>query len=111
MFPAITRALSLRKTRIHKLQMAYLKTHTGQEFSEGDFRNIRYKEATREVNPNISREIMKQTPPIVVKNRIHACDGGRAGVGHPRVFINLDKPGYKTCGYCGTKYILDNEEH
>lgn len=40
-------------------------------------------------------------------DNIAVCDGGRGVQGHPKVFINLDKPGAHPCTYCGTRYALD----
>ena len=33
------------------------------------------------------------------------CNGGHPELGHPRVYINLDKPGTHACGYCGLRYF------
>lgn len=40
-------------------------------------------------------------------HNIAVCDGGRGVQGHPKIFINLDKPGAHPCQYCGTRYALD----
>ncbi|VVT50422.1 uncharacterized protein SAPINGB_P002755 [Magnusiomyces paraingens] len=37
-------------------------------------------------------------------DNIAVCDGGRGVQGHPKIFINLDKPGAHPCQYCGTRY-------
>lgn len=35
-----------------------------------------------------------------------ACDGGEGALGHPRVWLELDRDtGEATCGYCDAKYI------
>ncbi len=34
-----------------------------------------------------------------------ACDGGGGAAGHPKVFINTDKPEIATCGYCGLPFV------
>lgn len=34
-----------------------------------------------------------------------ACDGGGGPLGHPRIFINLDKPQICWCTYCGVPYV------
>lgn len=37
-----------------------------------------------------------------------ACDGGNGALGHPRVFLHIDRSiGSITCGYCSRHYILD----
>ena len=33
-----------------------------------------------------------------------ACDGGGGALGHPKVYINLDKEGPQSCIYCGLRY-------
>ena len=34
---------------------------------------------------------------------------GHAGLGHPKVYINLDKPEINFCGYCGKRFV--SEQH
>jgi len=49
-----------------------------------------------------------EVPPIVVDERVTACDGGGGSLGHPRIFINLDPstPDDPTpCGYCGLRFV------
>lgn len=40
-------------------------------------------------------------------DRIVACDGGGdvGAAGHPRVYINTDKPEIAVCGYCGVPFV------
>lgn len=34
------------------------------------------------------------------------CDGGEGALGHPRVWLELDREtGEAVCGYCGAKYV------
>lgn len=33
------------------------------------------------------------------------CDGGGGPLGHPRIFINTDKPKICWCTYCGIPYV------
>eukprot|EP01116_Phalansterium_solitarium_P007226 TRINITY_DN19771_c0_g1_i1.p1 TRINITY_DN19771_c0_g1~~TRINITY_DN19771_c0_g1_i1.p1 ORF type:complete len:141 (-),score=19.42 TRINITY_DN19771_c0_g1_i1:374-796(-) len=49
--------------------------------------------------------LIAQVPPIEVDGRRAACDGGGGPLGHPKVYINLDKPGAHTCGYCGLRFV------
>jgi len=35
-----------------------------------------------------------------------ACDGDGGALGHPRVYLTLDKGGVIECPYCDRKYIL-----
>ncbi len=43
---------------------------------------------------------------IVQSSRV-ACDGGGAGLGHPRVWMQIPPvPGWVECGYCDKRYVL-----
>jgi len=55
-------------------------------------------------------DLISQIPPKEVYGRKAWCDGGGGPLGHPKVFINLDKPGPQICGYCGLRFIR-KEEH
>ncbi|KAI8458152.1 hypothetical protein BY996DRAFT_4577557, partial [Phakopsora pachyrhizi] len=48
--------------------------------------------------PMSAIELIDQQPVRMVSSRIAVCDGGGGALGHPKVFINLDKPGFHTCG-------------
>lgn len=38
-----------------------------------------------------------------------ACDGGEAGLGHPRVWLQIPHDrGWVECGYCDAKFIHEN---
>ena len=53
-------------------------------------------------------------PPLEISRvttRRVACDGasdipGGAGLGHPRVFLEIDESGTVDCGYCDRRFIL-----
>lgn len=34
------------------------------------------------------------------------CDGGKGPLGHPRVFLTVNKEGFVDCPYCGKHYQL-----
>ncbi|WP_299650530.1 zinc-finger domain-containing protein [uncultured Jannaschia sp.] len=39
-----------------------------------------------------------------------ACDGGEAGLGHPRVWLTIDpKIGHVDCGYCDKRFELEGD--
>ena len=46
-----------------------------------------------------------------VKSNIETicCDGGQDGLGHPAVYYNFDESNIVVCGYCGKKYIREQE--
>ncbi|KYN22732.1 PREDICTED: NADH dehydrogenase [ubiquinone] iron-sulfur protein 6, mitochondrial [Trachymyrmex cornetzi] len=83
-------------------------THTGQAFEKGDYRSVRFLNSPKEVNKNWAIKLIDEVPPSPKKDRIVACDGGGGPLGHPKVYINLDKPGNHICGYCGLRFYKEN---
>ncbi len=49
---------------------------------------------------------MKSEDTILVETRDIACDGGGDALGHPRVYLNLEKDGTIDCPYCGQHFEL-----
>ncbi|EEB11845.1 NADH-ubiquinone oxidoreductase 13 kDa-A subunit, putative [Pediculus humanus corporis] len=84
-------------------------THTGQKWEESDYRLARFVNKSKQVNPNWAVKLIAEIPPIPVKGRVTSCDGGSGPTGHPKVYINLDKPGYHSCLYCGLRFYKDCE--
>ncbi len=35
---------------------------------------------------------------------------GNDALGHPKVYINLDKPEIGVCGYCGNRFVSDKHQ-
>ncbi|XP_076246952.1 NADH dehydrogenase (ubiquinone) 13 kDa A subunit [Calliopsis andreniformis] len=83
-------------------------THTGQLYDENDYRNVRFVDRPKEVNDNWAIKLIDEVPPSPVQEKIVACDGGGGPLGHPKVYINLDKPGNHACGYCGLRFYKDH---
>ncbi|RLU17418.1 hypothetical protein DMN91_009653 [Ooceraea biroi] len=83
-------------------------THTGQVFEKDDYRLVRFTNRPKEVNKNWAINLIDEVPPSSQKERIVACDGGGGPLGHPKVYINLDKPGNHTCGYCGLRFYKED---
>ncbi|XP_075068924.1 NADH dehydrogenase [ubiquinone] iron-sulfur protein 6, mitochondrial [Mixophyes fleayi] len=80
-------------------------THTGQAFDEDDYRKIRFVGKQKEVNEQFAITLIAEQPVSEVKSRIVSCDGGGGALGHPKVYINLDKETKTgTCGYCGLQF-------
>ncbi len=49
----------------------------------------------------------QQDPEIIhVDDRVVACDGGNAGLGHPRVWLRIVED-QVTCPYCSRIYVLN----
>ena len=55
--------------------------------------------------------IAKEPVRYLSEGNVAVCDGNRGQLvqGHPKVFINLDRPEASACGYCGLRYA--KEEH
>ena len=80
-------------------------SHTGQEYSPEDPRNARYLGGKKkEVNPNFAIKMVAEEPVAVTGSSHTWCSGGLGALGHPKVFINLDKGITKSCGYCGKQF-------
>merc|ERR1712183_380564 len=100
---------SLATTPCLKAAKADQMTHTGQQFSESDPRNVRFAVTglEKQVNDKCAIDLIKDVPPIAVNKRVVACDGGGGALGHPRVYINLDDGEPHSCIYCGLRYVFN----
>ncbi|KAH8783321.1 hypothetical protein F5883DRAFT_538449 [Diaporthe sp. PMI_573] len=74
---------------------------TGPRFEQTDF----------DLQPQSysAMELIHKQPVRWTHDRIVACDGGGGPHGHPRIFINTDKPEIAACNYCGLPFA--NEHH
>ncbi|XP_008329464.1 NADH dehydrogenase [ubiquinone] iron-sulfur protein 6, mitochondrial [Cynoglossus semilaevis] len=80
-------------------------THTGQVFDEKDHRRVRFLGRQKEVNKNFAIKLVAEEPVTDVTTRVVSCDGGGGALGHPKVYLNLDKDTkVGTCGYCGKRF-------
>ncbi|XP_034561108.1 NADH dehydrogenase [ubiquinone] iron-sulfur protein 6, mitochondrial [Notolabrus celidotus] len=80
-------------------------THTGQVFDENDPRRARFVGRQKEVNKNFAIKLVSEEPVTDIEARVVSCDGGGGALGHPKVYINLDKDTkVGTCGYCGLQF-------
>lgn len=52
---------------------------------------------------------MSLAAPETIKTKEHrvACDGSEGALGHPRVYLTLDKDGKIDCPYCDRQFILE----
>ncbi|EIW86732.1 ubiquinone oxidoreductase 20 kd subunit [Coniophora puteana RWD-64-598 SS2] len=62
-------------------------------------------------NPLSAMELVANEPIRVVQGRKAVCDGGGGPLGHPKIFINLDQPGPRPCGYCGLRFEQAPHHH
>ncbi|XP_004460244.1 NADH dehydrogenase [ubiquinone] iron-sulfur protein 6, mitochondrial [Dasypus novemcinctus] len=80
-------------------------THTGQVYDDKDYRKVRFVSRQKEVNESFAIDMIAEQPVSEVGSRVISCDGGGGALGHPRVYINLDKETKTgTCGYCGLQF-------
>nr|CAG4638898.1 EOG090X0NBY [Cyclestheria hislopi] len=86
-------------------------THTGQQWDQNDVRLARFENNKKQINPRFAIDLIAQVPPKVVKERVIACEGGGGALGHPKVYINVDKPGNHICGYCGLRFVKEDDHH
>lgn len=63
-----------------------------------------------QVNEQFAINLVAEEPVVVVKSNHTWCDGGRGALGHPKVYINLDKPEIMDCGYCGKRFLADKHK-
>ncbi|KAE8447927.1 hypothetical protein EG329_009999 [Mollisiaceae sp. DMI_Dod_QoI] len=59
--------------------------------------------------PQAAIDLIHKQPVRWTHERVVACDGGGGPLGHPRIFINTDKPQICMCTYCGLPFA--NEHH
>ncbi|KAK0174968.1 hypothetical protein PV327_008755 [Microctonus hyperodae] len=85
-----------------------IETHTGQKFDTEDKRLVRFVDKVKEVNKQWAIDLIDKVSPELSNNRIVSCNGNGGPLGHPKVYINLDKPGNHTCGYCGLRFYKDH---
>lgn len=55
--------------------------------------------------PLAAIELIHQQPVRWTNKRVVSCDGGGGPLGHPRIFINVDKPQICMCTYCGLPFV------
>ncbi|KAF2465187.1 NADH-ubiquinone oxidoreductase [Lindgomyces ingoldianus] len=58
--------------------------------------------------PYAAIELIHKQPVRWTKERVVSCDGGGGPLGHPRVFINVDKPKICWCTYCGLPFAHEH---
>ncbi|KAI5799283.1 NADH:ubiquinone oxidoreductase 18.4kD subunit [Peziza echinospora] len=76
---------------------------TGPRFEQTDI--------TTQPAPYAAIELIHAEPVRFVESRVAVCDGGGGPHGHPRVYINVDKPEIVPCGYCGLPFAHSHHKH
>ncbi|KAL2828060.1 zinc-finger domain-containing protein [Aspergillus cavernicola] len=70
----------------------------------------RFEQTIMELQPTpmAAIELIHKQPVRWVNTKIVSCDGGGGPLGHPRIFINTDKPEITPCGYCGLPFAHEH---
>merc|ERR1712179_548207 len=101
-FRAITTTPCVQNTPDDALETV---THTGQVFQPDDYRRSRFINKSKLVTEKWAIDMVAEEPVVVSTKRVvSSCSGG--ALGHPKVFINLDQPKIRHCGYSGRKFVL-----
>ncbi|KAH7071165.1 NADH-ubiquinone oxidoreductase [Paraphoma chrysanthemicola] len=58
--------------------------------------------------PYAAIELIHKQPVRWTHERVVSCDGGGGPLGHPRIFINTDKPEICWCTYCGLPFAHEH---
>jgi NADH dehydrogenase (ubiquinone) Fe-S protein 6 len=88
-----------------RLNPVELETHTGQKFSENDPRRVRFQNVTGKlVNQKFAIDLVAADPIVVTELRTVVSTGG-GPLGHPKVYINVDKNQVHVCDYSGRRFI------
>lgn len=69
------------------------------------------KDLSKQPQPFAAIDLIAKVPIMKVAGNIAVCHGTDFEQGHPKVYINLDKPGVHSCGYCGLRYEMDPDHH
>jgi len=75
--------------------------------------NPRFEQTVMELQPNplSAMELLSKEPVRFVDGRKAVCDGGGGPLGHPKIYLNLDAPGPRACGYCGLQFEQTPHHH
>ncbi|KAG2206939.1 hypothetical protein INT46_005459 [Mucor plumbeus] len=92
-----------RTTTWSKSQRAKADALVGPRFEQMDL--------STQPNPMAAIDLIAEVPIRFVKERVTHCDGGGGSLGHPKVYINLDKAGPHACTYCGIRFQKPEDHH
>ncbi|KAF2646877.1 hypothetical protein P280DRAFT_465030 [Massarina eburnea CBS 473.64] len=76
------------------------KAMTGPRFEQSIFED--------QPRPYAAIDLIHKQPVRWTKERTVSCDGGGGPLGHPRIFINTDKPQICWCTYCGVPFAHEH---
>ncbi|KAG0254622.1 hypothetical protein BG011_005620 [Mortierella polycephala] len=116
----VTRAVSstavVAQNARHELKQAANRETTWSENQvdrETIFKGPRFEntDIDAQPQPKAAIELIAEEPIRMVEGRRARCDGGGGSLGHPAVWINLDRPGSHACGYCGFRFEQAPHHH
>jgi len=86
---------------------------TNQRPRPAEKSDIRFEQTKMDLQPQplSAMEMIANEPIRLVNGRRAVCDGGGGPLGHPKIYINLDKPGPRPCGYCGIRFEQNPHHH
>jgi len=86
---------------------------TSQRPRPGLGSNPRFEQTAIDLQPNplSAMELVSEEPIRLVHGRKAICDGGGGPLGHPKIYINLDRPEPRACGYCGIRFKQEPHHH
>lgn len=64
--------------------------------------------ALSQPQPEAAISLIHKQPVRWTSSRTVSCDGGGGPLGHPRIFINVDKPQICWCTYCGLPFAHEH---
>ncbi|KAK0478360.1 zinc-finger domain-containing protein [Armillaria novae-zelandiae] len=75
--------------------------------------NPRFEQTAMETQPAplSAMQLISEEPIRLVDGRKAVCDGGNGPLGHPKIYINLDQAGPRSCGYCGLRFQQNHHAH
>ncbi|KAI3379753.1 hypothetical protein SNEBB_009747 [Seison nebaliae] len=82
------------------------KSHTAKPWSPDDYRRVRFLGKEKLINPHFAIDMIAEEPIVLVEDnrQIIFSDSGNK-LGHPRVYLNLERGQLQTCGYSGVRFI------
>ena len=67
---------------------------------------VAYSRPFLDLTPDTARRVVDPHEIIEVETEVVGCDGGGGVLGHPLVYLNMEKQGAVDCPYCGRKFVL-----
>ncbi|KAF7503760.1 hypothetical protein GJ744_003302 [Endocarpon pusillum] len=98
------------KRRVMQAPNRATKWSPSQQPREMAMRGPRFEQIIMEWQPRplAAIELIHKQPVRWTQSSRVACDGGGGPLGHPRIFINVDKPQVVPCTYCGLPYAHEH---